>query len=73
MTVKDYSAKGVKVYRKSGKSYKYIGYTTTKTFYDKTAKSGKTYTYKVRAYNKVKGMTANSKYSAAKTVKTTAK
>ena len=73
LTVKDYSAKGVKVYRKSGKSYKYIGYTTTKTFYDKTAKSGKTYTYKVRAYNKVKGMTANSKYSAAKTVKTTAK
>ncbi len=69
ITVNAYNAKGIKVYRKSGKKYKYVGYTSSKTFYDKTAKKGKTYTYKVRTYNKINGVTANSKYSKTKTFK----
>ncbi|MBE6799602.1 MAG: hypothetical protein E7529_00190 [Ruminococcaceae bacterium] len=45
------SAEGYKVYRKSGSgSYKYIGTTSKTTYIDKTAKSGTTYTYTVKAY-----------------------
>lgn len=44
-------AEGYKVYRKSGSgSYKYIGTTSKTTYIDKTAKSGTTYTYTVKAY-----------------------
>ena len=44
-------AEGYKVYRKTGSgSYKYIGKTSKTTYTDKTAKSGKTYTYTVKAY-----------------------
>ncbi|KIR02471.1 putative surface protein, responsible for cell interaction [Lachnospiraceae bacterium TWA4] len=46
------NAKGYIVYRKDGKnSYKQIAKTTALTYTDKTAKSGITYTYTVRAYN----------------------
>lgn len=44
-------AEGYKVYRKVGSgSYKYIGTTSKTTYIDKTAKSGTTYTYSVKAY-----------------------
>lgn len=44
-------AEGYKIYRKTGSgSYKYIGKTSKTTYTDKTAKSGKTYTYTVKAY-----------------------
>lgn len=63
-TFKEYVANGIKIYRKSGSTYKYIGYTTGETFCDKTAKAGKTYTYKLRAYNKKDSVTKNSKYTS---------
>lgn len=39
------------VYRKEGSSWKSLGKTTDKSFVDTTAKSGKTYTYTVKAYS----------------------
>ena len=45
-------AKGYYVYRKTGSgSYSRIAATTALSYVDKTAKSGTTYTYAVRAYN----------------------
>ena len=45
------SASGYKVYRKTSDGWKYLG-KTSKTYYtDKTAKSGKKYTYSVSAYS----------------------
>ena len=45
-------AKGYYVYRKTGTGkYSQIGTTTALSYLDKTAKSGTTYTYAVRAYN----------------------
>ena len=73
ITVNKYKATGVKVYRLSGKKYKYIGYTHSRTFIDKTAKAGKTYKYKVRAYNKKNGIAKNSKYSSVLKVKASKK
>ena len=69
ITVNNYKATGVKVYRLSGKKYKYIGYTHSRTFIDKTAKAGKTYKYKVRAYNKKNGIAKNSSYSVVTKIK----
>ena len=44
-------AEGYKVYRKTGSGdYEYIGKTSKTSYTDKTVKSGKTYTYTVRAY-----------------------
>lgn len=43
------SATAYSVYRLEGKSYKWIGSTTTGTYVDSTVRSGTTYTYKVRA------------------------
>ena len=44
-------AYGYKVYRKTSDGWKYIGKTTNAYFTDKTATSGKKYTYTVRAYS----------------------
>lgn len=64
LTVDKYTAKGIKVYRCDGKTYKYIGYTSTTSYVDTTAKAGKSYKYKLRAYNKKDGITLNSDYTA---------
>lgn len=45
------SISGYKVYRKTSDGWKYLGKTTKTYFTDKTAKSGKKYTYTVKAYN----------------------
>ena len=60
-------AEGYKVYRKaSGESYEYIGKTTKTGYTDKTAKSGTTYTYTVKAY---KSKTNSSKNKTGITLK----
>ena len=60
-------ASGYAVYRSMSKTsgYKYIGSTATLAFDDKTAKTGVTYYYKIRAYKKGSGYTTYSSYSAA--------
>ncbi len=70
-------AEGYKVYRKTGSgSYEYIGKTSKTTYTDKTAKSGKTYTYTVKAYYSKTNGTYNEtglklKYLAAPKTKAT--
>ena len=61
---------GYYVYRLNGKTWKYLGSTTAKSFLDKTAQSTKSYTYTVKAFSdtnvggyNTKGITA--KYLAA--------
>ena len=44
-------ASGYKVYRKTSDGWKYLGKTSKTYFTDKTAKSGKKYTYTVKAYS----------------------
>lgn len=68
-------AEGYKVYRKSGSgSYKQIGTTSKTSYTDKTAKSGTTYTYTVKAYKSKTESSYNSglsrKYLAAPKVET---
>ncbi len=68
-------AEGYNVYRKSGSgSYKYIGKTSKLYYTDKTAKSGTTYTYTVKAYKSKTESSYNSglscKYLAAPKVET---
>lgn len=70
-------AEGYNVYRKSGSgSYKYIGKTSKLYYTDKTAKSGTTYTYTVKAYKSKTESSYNSglscKYLAAPKVETKA-
>ena len=62
-------ATGYQVYRCEGTSGSYKKLTTTSeaSYVDTTAVSGKTYTYKVRAYQKVNGTNYFSPYSAVKT------
>ena len=71
---------GYKVYRKVGSgSYKLVKTTTSTSFKDKSVKSGRKYTYKVKAYYKnytyssSKGKytykVVNSKYSKTSTVR----
>lgn len=69
ITLKDVKCSYQKVYRYSSKTkeYEYIGTTKSKTFYDKTAKSNKT--YKARACNKKNLIKANGRYSKAVTIK----
>lgn len=71
ITLKEVKCSYQKIYRYNSKAkkYEYIGTTTTKTFYDKTAKSNKTYKYKVRACNKKNLLKANGSYSKAVTIK----
>lgn len=64
------NVKGYYVYRLNGKTWKYLGQTTAKSFIDKTAESTKSYTYTVKAFSdtnaggyNAKGVTA--KYIAA--------
>ena len=70
-------AEGYKVYRKSGSgSYKQIGTTSKTSYTDKTAKSGTTYTYTVKAYKSKTDSAYNNtglklKYLAAPKAKTT--
>ncbi len=68
------NVKGYYVYRLNGKSWKYLGQTTAKSFIDKTAESTKSYTYTVKAFSdtnaggyNAKGVTA--KYLAAPVLK----
>lgn len=63
-------ADGYKVYRATSLSgsYKYIGYTTSTTYVDRTVKSATSYFYKLRAYQTVRGTKYNSKYSSAVSV-----
>ena len=58
------------VYRatSSGGTYTKVAATTAKSYTDKTAKSGKTYYYKVKAVSRVK-TSANSAFSAVKSIK----
>lgn len=65
LTMKKQNCYGFKVYRYSSKtkSYNYIGYTHSSVYYDKTAKPGKTYSYKVRAYNKKNLIKTNGTFS----------
>ena len=71
ITLKDVKCSYQKGYRYSSKTrkYEYIGTTKSKTFYDKTAKSNKTYKYKARACNKKNLIKANGRYSKAVTIK----
>lgn len=71
ITLKEVKCSYQKVYRYSSKTkkYEYIGYTKTKTFYDKTAKSNKTYKYKARACNKKNLIKANGSYSKVVAIK----
>lgn len=69
-------ADGYNVYRKSGSgSYKKIGTTSKTSYTDKTAKSGTTYTYTVKAYKSKTESSYNTglsrKYLAAPKAKTT--
>ena len=60
-------ANGYNVYRKtSGSGWKYIGKTTSLNYTDKTAVSGTTYTYTVRAYSGSYTSTYNAKGTTAK-------
>ena len=52
---------GYYVYRKNGNTWKYLGRTTDKFFIDKTAVSGQTNTYTVKAYSKLNAGAYNSK------------
>ncbi len=69
LTWKDiYGATGYKIYRSNSKNgkYKCIGTVkNAKEYKDTTAKKGKTYYYKMRAYWKMDGHTYYGKYSAA--------
>ena len=73
LTLKKQNCYGFKVYRYSSKTktYKYIGYTHSSVYYDNTVKSGKTYRYKVRAYNKKNLIKKNGAYSKVSKLKVT--
>lgn len=56
----DKNVKSYAVYVKTGNSWKKLGTTANKYFVDKTAKSGKAYTYTVKAYTKNNGGAYNN-------------
>ena len=74
ITVKDTKADGYKFYRYNSKTkkYEYLGKNEYGglTYTDKTAKPGKTYKYKVVAYDKENKLTTNSSKSSAKSITT---
>lgn len=59
-TCSDKNVNKYAVYVKNGSSWKKLGTTTSKSFVDKTAKSGKSYTYTVKAYTKNNGGAYNN-------------
>lgn len=61
---------GYKVFRKDGTSWKYVGSSKTKSFIDKTAVSGKTYTYTVKAQSDTNVGAYNAKGITQKYLKT---
>lgn len=66
------NVKGYYVYRLNGKSWKYLGQTTAKSFIDKTAESTKSYTYTVKAFSDTNVGGYNAKGITAKFIKTPA-
>lgn len=72
LSIKKQNCSYFRVYRynKSSGKYKYIGYTKSTSFTDKTAKKGKTYKYKVSAVNKKNGLKKAGTKSSVFVVKT---